>query len=602
MASKIATICAFLSVSLALVFAWLSPATGYELDIYSDTPFFTWVFIRASMFAGAGIILHQLVTRTYRQSRLWMLGFGLLIVSRLALLWVPYIRGYLTWDGDNITHWGMLLDVLKTGHFDVQNAYPVVHSFLAQVIQITGMPGGLATNLSTGLFSAFYIIAIYLLSTRITPHAKYQLMSVILAGFVLVLGEYSIFLMPNGWSILFLPLLFYLYFSKTRRSAFSFAFILILVLFPFFHPLSSLMAGHAFLIIFTGMILFWLYINLVRKNRGNQIRPDLDKPLTPAVLQYVILVPWVLSFNNFRPNIHNIWEQITSGSPDTVKNITDTLAKINMTGLETATLFFKLYGVTAFMVLISIVGLILLIIRIIKFKSSGYCLPLLATGSLVLCFGFLYLLYLVGFPGMSSIGGQRMLSYVAVFTPTAGGYALIRLFEDNRIKPVSIIATFAVICVVSFLSVRGLYFSPYKLQPNCQVTTQVISGTNWFIEAITPSHKTANIVSSISRYADGILGTGNTDARVDIKSISTIQIEDHFGYQEYGSIGEQYKETLLVNVTVKDRVIYDTVWKEVNRFEAQDFLTLEADSSVNKLYTNSEFATYYIIPGEGEQK
>ena len=172
MASKIATICAFLSVSLALVFAWLSPATGYELDIYSDTPFFTWVFIIASMFAGAGIILHQLFTRTYRQSRLWMLGFGLLIVSRLALLWVPYIRGYLTWDGDNITPWGMLLDVLKTGHFDVQNAYPVVHSFLVQVIQITGMPGGLATNLSTGLFSAFYIISIYLLSTRITPHAK----------------------------------------------------------------------------------------------------------------------------------------------------------------------------------------------------------------------------------------------------------------------------------------------------------------------------------------------------------------------------------------------------------------------------------------------
>jgi H+/Cl- antiporter ClcA len=55
MASKIATICAFLSVSLAIVFAWLSPATGDELDFYSDTPFFTWVFIIASCLLAPGL-------------------------------------------------------------------------------------------------------------------------------------------------------------------------------------------------------------------------------------------------------------------------------------------------------------------------------------------------------------------------------------------------------------------------------------------------------------------------------------------------------------------------------------------------------------------
>ncbi len=592
MTSKLATICGFFSLGVALMLVWLNPATGYELDIYGSTPLATWLLIGAAMAIGAGVILHQLLTSGYKHSRLWMLGFALLLVARLALLWVPYARGYVTWGGDNITHWGMIIDVLDTGHLYSENSYPVTHSMLAQVIQLTGLPIGTVTNLSTGLFSAFYIVLIYLLSTRVTPKPKYQLAAVLLAGLIIVMGGYNVFLMPNGWSILFMPLLFFLYFSKGKGLAFSFSFILVLALFPFFHPLSSLMTGLSFLVVLAISVLLWYYLS--KKAEPDGIHLNTGRPLTPAILQFVMLIPWILSFDRFKPNIRNMWAQITSGAPSQFGNIEDTLTKINMTGWDTVILFFKLYGVTTLMVILSVTGIVFALLKLKKSGKAESLAPLLITGSLIIFFGLLYLLYLVGFPGMSSIGGGRLLSYVVLFTPLVGGYALIRLLKNSKYKPLLAIITIMIVGATSFLGVQGLYPAPYQLQPNGQITAHSMAGSEWFIEAKNPAHSPACIMSPINRYADGILGRSEAASRIDLKSSRVIQLEDHFGYQEYYTLGEQYSEDLLLNITKKDRIIYDTVWEEVDRFDEEDFIKLALDYSVNKVYDNNEFATYYI--------
>ncbi|MDD4635018.1 MAG: hypothetical protein PHS35_00170 [Dehalococcoidales bacterium] len=592
MINRMATVCASIFIAMALIIAWLNPATGYELDIYASTPLAIWLLIGASMIIGAGIILHQLFTQGYKHNRAWMLGFAVLVVARLALLWIPYVRGYVTWGGDNITHWGMIIDVLDTGHLYSENSYPVTHSMLAQVIQLTGLPIRTVTNLSTGLFSAFYIVLIYLLSTRVIPKPKYRLATVLLAGFILVLGEYSVFLMPNGWSILFMPLLFFLYFSKAEKFSFTFPFILMLVLYPFFHPLSSLMLGLSFLVLLISSALFWYYI---RQNAAlNAVSAQAGQPLTPAILQFVMLIPWVLSFNQFIPNIRNMWAQITSGAPSQFGDISDILSKINMTGWDTVILFFKLYGVTTFMILLSITGIIIALAKSKNSKAPVSYTPLIVISSLIVFFGFLYLLYLVGFPGMSSIGGQRLLSYVAIFTPLVGGYALVQLLKNARCKPLVAGVTIMVIAISAFMGVRSLYFSPYQLQPNGQITTHSIAGSEWYIEYKNLTHKAATIMSPINRYADGILGRSAAASRTDLRSSRIIQVEDHFGYQEYDTLGEQYSEDLLLNITKKDRVIYDTVWEEVDRFDEDDFIKLHFDYTANKVYGNNEFASCYI--------
>ncbi|NLE90917.1 MAG: hypothetical protein GX602_08345 [Dehalococcoidales bacterium] len=591
MINRMATVCASIFIAMALFIAWLNPATGYELDIYASTPLATWLLIGASMIIGAGIILHQLFTQGYKHNRAWMLGFAVLVVARLALLWVPYARGYVTWGGDNITHWGMIIDVLDTGHLYSENSYPVAHSMLAQVIQLTGLPIGTVTNLSTGLFSIYYLASIFLLVNVVTPWKKHLLIVLIIASFSTGFG---IFLTPNGWSIIFLPFLFYLFYKKYQNPPFAILFVTVLILYPFFHPLSSLMVAISFGIILLVESAVYYYQS---KRANNQLTIYIqNNPLTAALLQITILIPWILSFNKFIPNIRNMWAQITAGAPSQFGRIEETLAKINMTGWNTVILYVKLYGVATILILISVAGIILLLRRALQKNEVPASTPLLSIGAVLMFFGFLYFLYLVGFPGMSSIGGDRHLSYLLLFAPILGGYAIRETFIIDRYKRLFATASICLLAIIPYLTFQSLYQAPYRLQPNGQITAHSIAGSEWNIENKNPAHKSACIMSPIHRYADGIMGKSAAASRPDLSSSGIIQVEDHLGYSEYDTLGEQYSEEILLNITIKDRVIYDTVWEVVDRFNEDDFIKLAFDPSVHKLYDNNEFASYYIEP------
>jgi hypothetical protein len=63
--------------------------------------------------------------------------------------------------------------------------------------------------------------------------------------------------------------------------------------------------------------------------------------------------------------------------------------------------------------------------------------------------------------------------------------------------------------------------------------------------------------------------------------------------QNIPTIGKNTTE-LLSYVTKKDMIIYNTVWKTIGRFDYNDFVNLDNDSTVNKLYDNSEFKMYFL--------
>ncbi|MHB8104701.1 MAG: hypothetical protein ACYDG5_04085 [Dehalococcoidales bacterium] len=186
--TKVIVILSLISLSASLLLAHNSPATGYELDIYNSTPVLTWVFLSIAMLGGAVIIVQQVVTKGYQSSRTWLLGLIVLVLSRFGWLYVPYIRGYYTWLGDNITHWGYIKDVLNTGHFYTENYYPVTHSLVSQTLLVTDIPIQSATNLSTAFFSVFFIVATYLLATAVMPKRGQQLLATVIAAIVMIGG------------------------------------------------------------------------------------------------------------------------------------------------------------------------------------------------------------------------------------------------------------------------------------------------------------------------------------------------------------------------------------------------------------------------------
>ncbi len=69
-----------------------------------------------------------------------------------------------------------------------------------------------------------------------------------------------------------------------------------------------------------------------------------------------------------------------------------------------------------------------------------------------------------------------------------------------------------------------------------------------------------------------------------------------FGYDENDSLGEYYSDDIYLVSTNKDKIIYEEVVPDVAhlRFIDNDFIQLDNDNTVLKLYENEYLRSYYI--------
>jgi hypothetical protein len=589
---KLIAIISLLSLLAAILLAWLNPAMGYELDIYVSTPILTWIFLIIAMLGGVGIILHQILTKGYEASRLWYLGLLVLVLFRFGLLYIPYIRGYVSWNGDNIDYLGLIKDILQSGHFTSTNIYPVTPTFLSSVIYITGITDRVVANLSTALISVLFVFSVYLLIGVLSHNKKIQIISVLIAGSVMLTAGYNVILSPNGWSILFIPLLFYLYFHRSSGAYFP-LLLIFLILYPLFHPLSALMVIIALSILELGRWLLSCF-------RGKDIKYGISSSTSLNVcilLEFIIFSTWILAHQQFNPNIRLLWDQITSGlGSGKMAQLEESLAKINVHGLDFYLLIFKMFGSDIILIGISVIGIFWLIKNYIKKTIQGIqnIIPLIG---IFIIFGIFYAAYLLGLPGMTSLGNgqwdRRFLGYVEILIPLFSAVGLYTLFKTSHSRKLVYSCGTFLVLISSVLSIASLYNSPYISQPNDQITLMDMTGARWFIDKKDIAIGSSYIISPISNFAEGIIGSTATNQRIDISKNIT-QLPDHFGYSAYNNLGMQFSKDTYAVITIYDRTIYSTVWKQVGRFNNSDFAKLEEDSTVNKIYANNEMDIYYI--------
>mgnify|MGYP000197394530 CR=1 FL=1 len=299
---NIAIIC-FILIALSNIIAFFHPARGYELSIYKSTPALVWIFLIISIAGGVTIIVHQVYTKEYKNSNFWLFGLLILILSRMSLLYIPFIRGYYTWRGDNISHIGAVKDVLLTGHVATGNFYPGTHILLAELTSISGAPIELIANHITGLFSILYVVFIYLLATTVLHERGQQLLVFGAIGGV-IFNDYEVFLRPNALSFLMLPLVLFLYFKHSIK--YRIPFVILLVLYPFFHPFSSIVLVASFIAIGLSQATLGYKYKIGRKERE-------PFSIVPILIVLCILLPWILSFQWFELNIRLLFKRLTTG-------------------------------------------------------------------------------------------------------------------------------------------------------------------------------------------------------------------------------------------------------------------------------------------------
>jgi hypothetical protein len=586
---KLVALLCIASVILALVLAHQSPAVGYELSIYTSTPFPVLWLLFLSLVGGIGIVIHELFTRRFEDRRTYLVGFAVTLLAVTAFLCLPSIRDYVTSTrGDQLGHLGYLLDILRTGHLG-DNPYPITHALLAQITSVTGLSVLEITNLNTVFIFVIFILTTYLLATVVLPHEGQRLLAALVAGGTMA-GISRYYLVPNTWSILMLPLLFYCYF-KQDRMPFKILLATILVAYPFFHPLSSLMIIAALAVMELPKPIYKRLLRRLSMGVPSWIE---SRPIVwPTLLESAVFAPWVFTRDAYRSNVSSFLTQLAnfSGSKE-ISKTGESLGKAGVHGLDILILMVKMYGEILIFVIVAFVGIILLVrqLRAGDRDSSKYRLLLLGVLALSAC--LVYAAFFVGIPGAKAIAADRFLVYIEVASIPLVAFALWDISRRTEFSRLAKALIFGLVVLALLLNLIGHYGSPYRVRPNEQATQRDMAGMTWYLDEKDPLVLAFYVQTPPERFSQGILGNEATDLRRDMPYFS--QVETHFGYDNFTTLREQHDGDRYVNINRYDRVVYQTVWQSLGRFNDADFEKLEQDPTVDRIYSNGEMDVLFV--------
>ena len=136
---KILSIIAFQFINIIILIILITPKVGrYELTIYNAFPDCFWYLIIASIMIGIIILSHKIYKNI--KSKLWSLGFFIIILSNIIFLLLPEFRGYAFYGrGDTPDHLGFIRDIIVTNHIGTNNFYPSEHIIGAELVKVTGI-------------------------------------------------------------------------------------------------------------------------------------------------------------------------------------------------------------------------------------------------------------------------------------------------------------------------------------------------------------------------------------------------------------------------------------------------------------------------------
>jgi hypothetical protein len=124
-----------------------------------------------------------------------------------------------------------------------------------------------------------------------------------------------------------------------------------------------------------------------------------------------------------------------------------------------------------------------------------------------------------------------------------------------------------------------------------------MAGMTWYLDEKDPLVVALYAMTPPERFSQAVLGWEATQPRLDMPYYS--QLKTHFGYDSFTTLGEQYDGDRYVNINRYDRVIYQTVWQDLGRFNDADYERLEQDPTVDRIFSNGEMDVLFVSQQSG---
>ena len=577
---KIISSISFILIALALILiAKDSPARGYELSIYSCLPWITWLFLISTLAIGISIIVYEAFTS---KSNFWLVGFFIILLVNFIILSLQIFRGYYVYGlPDPLAHLEYARSIASTGFISEGNFYPVTHILGAVLIEISSIPPEIAMKYLPVIFTVLFMLFTYLLASVVSPKKEYGILAAA-ASSALLFSYYHLTPYPHALSLLTFPLMFYLYFKSLNTPSLSnkIALIILILLFPFFHPVLEMV-----------LISCLVIAEVAKLGCARRIRYSCragNISLNPALISFITFFLWISYFAVLGSTVRRVFRWV-GGEASVVARAGELEPVFGLGPWGFFKLLLKMYGHDLIFVILSLIVLAIIIRYFLQRRNEVGNLFILSLLFLTSSIIYIILAMSLGLVTWGRILGANIGMWAA---PVLASFGLYEMFRRPKIPKVTGIAAVAIILFsASTIGVFSVYRSPWISQPNWQVTQMDMRGSEWF-----SSHK-------LSDFAFAPMGW--------IGGYYYFKMPEHFGYPEHKIVGDVIEKNTYIVLTERFKQASEEPalkeWMNIPDcfakpgFNREDFVRIKEDPSVNEVYTNKEFEVLMAMPKGGVQ-
>ena len=588
----------YLAVAVAVLGAYLSPATDYEINIYAATPAVFWLGLGVAMTTSLFVSFYA--PRGYLSTASLVLGGS----GMLAAASIPLMRGYyFIGTGDSLTHLGWVRDIMEGSLGAFGLFYPGLHTvsiFFHRVV-------GFSTNRSVMFFVVCMILVLFVFTPlcvrAITGQDGAMLIGVFAAFLVLPLNQIATHYSPHPITdvIFFSPLLLYLLVqfllaipdSGSRPGGLSsiptvsvllaLASIATIV----YHPQQA-----------ANVIILFVTISIVqfasrRYGLGGRIRAHRTLYSQTTFISVAFMFwagtreTFVRTFGTILGEVAGIFLQSSDDAAQIVQQRGGSLAAI---GASVTEIFLKLFFVSAlFAALVALLMLISLLGDNEQFDADTTgLLRYFSVGLIVLVpYSFAF------FIGVASNLFFRNLAFIMVITTILGAIAIHRyvaalseMLAPERIR----LATVLVLGFMLVLSAAVLYPSPYIFQASGHVSDNRVSGYRTAFEHQNRSVEIFGVREGPWRFRDAIVGVeGIESSRNDQQGF----YGDNITRIRNVRLGEESGDDRYFLYTGADVIREIEVYNEL-RFSERQFDSLSRQPGVHRVQASDTVYLHYV--------
>lgn len=599
----------FLAATVAVLAAYTSPATGYELSIYGSTPLPFWVGVAV----GLATALYVGVAASEWQ-RTTDGALGLATYCVVAVIALPLLRSYHFYGGgDSLTHLGWAREI-RAGVIDPgELLYPAIHLLSVFFGELAPLDLTYALKfLPLLVFPLLFVIGTALCVEFITENRWGAIVGVFSALLFIPVNKVSIHFMshPSSQTVLFLPIVLYfmLRFVTDDKPGFALttpagaAFLITGAGLVFLHPQET-MTFVAMLVVVAVLQAVVRRFSSSRLGESPAVSAIADH--RPIYLHTLVIggafLAWSSQFARVRNTISGVVESLLTGSTTVLEQETaERGASLVQLGGSFEELFLKLFAVaTVFCLLAGVLFLANVTGRLDRTKSRrnaliSYVGFALIAPSTVFVLTFLapvgdhYFRFLGFILALVTILGAVGVTELVGTLETRAGARTGRFSRSHLLTTIAVV--FAVLLVVQ---VAAVHMSPYLFLVNPQVTEAEMNGFDVAFEYHDGETPLVGLRTGPRRFVDAHFGSHTAANELVVPGARESVPEDVFGNNETTHYdGDRY---LVIRQSNWDREVglYDGL-----RYSADGFTTVESNAGINRVQHNGEFRLYRIRSAE----